>query len=457
MNRFLLFPLLVPLSASAQAQLPSSLAARFEKTLASPTFAHSTVGIQVKSLDSGKLLYSRNPNTSLMPASNLKLITGAAALALLGSEFRYETRVLRQGDDLVLQGAGDPSLDFERLKKLAAAVKEAGVTELTGKLILDASCFDEAPLGDGWQWDDEAFYFSAQVSGLCCDENVVPVTLKAGGVVETHPYLLVEKELTTISSKASSVSFDRKRGQNVVVIRGKLGTQTEPIREVVTVEDPAQFTGVRFLEALKLAAVVVPEMPVIVKGKAAAEASRLASDSSAPLRELAKRFMKPSDNLYGECFLKTIGYQKGKVGTSAEGARLVRAWLQSRRLDTGGFHQADGSGLSRMNLVTSKLLLGLLADQASEKAFYDALPIGGVDGTLRNRFKNTPAARNVRAKTGTLTGASSLSGYVRTKEGERLAFSILMNHYERAAGSGAARAAQDALVLTLLELPRRRK
>lgn len=456
MNRCALSLCLFLVAFPATAQLPKPLAQRMEKTLATPAFAHATVGVLVKSLDTGKVLFSKNPSTSLMPASNMKLVTSAAALALLGPEFQYETQVLQQGEDLVLKGSGDPSLDFARLKALAEAVKAAGVTELKGKLLLDATCFDEAVLGDGWQWDDEAFYFSAQVAGLCCDENVALVTVKPDGTVETLPYFTVESRLEKANGKERRVQLDRKRGQNTVVVSGVLGAQAEPVKEAVTVEDPTRFAGARFVEALKLVGVTVPDGLVIEKAKSATEATVVATDTSVPLKTLAKGFLKPSDNLFGECLLKTIGYKKGAAGTTAEGARLVREWLVSRKLDVGGFHQADGSGLSRMNLVTASLLLGILSDRTGDSVFYDALPIGGVDGTLRSRFKNTPAAGNVRAKTGTLTGASSLSGYLTTKAGEHLAFSILMNHYDRVNGSATARAAQDALVLTLLDLPKRR-
>lgn len=410
----------------------------------------------MKSLDTGKILYAKNPSTALLPASNMKLVTSSAALALLGPEFRYETRVLQQGDDLVLKGSGDPSLDFARLKTLAEAVKAAGMTALKGKLIVDATCFDEAVLGDGWQWDDETFYYSAQVAGLCCDENVASVTVKPEGTIETLPYFTVESRVEKATGKERRVVIERKRGQNAVVVSGVLGAQAEAVKEAVTVEDPARFAGVRFVEALKLAGVAVPDGLVIEKGKALLDAKPLALDQSVPLKELAKGFLKPSDNLFGECLLKTLGYQKGKAGTTAEGARLVQEWLASRKLDTGGFHQADGSGLSRMNLVTANLILGILTDRAEDKVFYEALPVGAVDGTLRGRFKNTPAAGKVRAKTGTLTGASSLSGYLTTNAGEHLAFAILMNHYERANGSATARAAQDALILTLMNLPKRR-
>lgn len=445
---------LAPLAAPFQA--PAPVTARLEKTLAAPALKTGFVGMRVVSLDSGKLLFERNSEKSLMPASNLKIVTCAASLALLGPSFTYTTEVYLSGDDLILKGSGDPSLDMARLQALAEAVKAAGVTELKGRLLYDASVFDTEALGEGWQWDDEDFYYSAQVSGLCCDENVAPVVVKPDGTIESSPYVSVENRLERTEGKERSVRIGRKRGQNTVVVSGKLGAQAEAVREAVTVEDPARFAAFRFAEALRKAGVTLPEAVVLEPGKVAPGGSPLARSVSKPLSQLVADFMKPSDNLFGECFLKTLGAVKGKSGSTGEGARIVREWLASKNLPLAGFYQADGSGLSRMNWVTPQLLIGILRDRAGDPAFRAAMPIGGVDGTLKNRFKNTPAQNNVRAKTGTLTGASSLSGYVTTKAGERLVFSILMNHYDRQAGSSTARALQDALVLTLLELPRKR-
>ncbi len=447
--------LLVPLQA------PASIKARLEKTLSAPCLKPATVGVRVVSLDTGKLLFERNPEKSLMPASNMKVVTCSAALALLGPSFTYTTGVYAVGDDLILKGGGDPSLDFARLQKLAEAVKAAGMTELKGKLLYDASVFDAEALGEGWQWDDEEFYYSAQVSGLSCDENVASITVKPGAIgespiFETSPYLTVENQAVTTAGKEQTLSISRKRGQNIVVITGKIGEKSDTKRTEITVEEPARFTAFRFAEALRAVGVTVGETIVLEPGKVPQGGMPLASSISKPLSQLAADFMKPSDNLFGECFLKTLGAIKGKAGSTVEGAKVVREWLKSRSIPTTGFYQADGSGLSRMNLVTAQLLIGILRDRAGDASFRAAMPIGGVDGTLKNRFKNTAAQNNVRAKTGTLTGASSLSGYVTSKAGERLAFSILMNQYDREAGASTARALQDALVLTLLDLPRKR-
>ena len=196
----------------------------------------------------------------------------------------------------------------------------------------------------------------------------------------------------------------------------------------------------------------------IGRGQVPPDAAMVAQKRSQPLSVLIKDFLKPSDNLYGELLLRTLGAEKKSRGTASGGASVVRELLNEAGADTGGWNMADGSGLSREDTVTPRQLMGVLAymdskvPSAVRTAFYDGLPVGGVDGTLRNRFKGTAAQGNVHAKTGSLSRVSSLSGYVTTKAGERLAFSILMNNYD---GSAAvARATQDQIVLALLDVPK---
>jgi serine-type D-Ala-D-Ala carboxypeptidase/endopeptidase (penicillin-binding protein 4) len=453
-------PSILPIVAiTAPADQTSSVIARIEKILSISELKHGIVGVCVRSLDSKKTLYSKNPDTSLMPASNRKIVTAAAALGILGPEFRYKTSVFRSGEDLVLKGSGDPSLDFARLQKLAEAIKAAGVTEVKGRLLGDATRFDDERLGDGWQWDDEPFYYSAQISGLNCDENVVSVRVQPGEkagdparITTSSGYASVLSTVVTTADKEAKLSFDRRRGHNELVVSGTIALTSKGQSEALTIEDPAIFALHRFSEALRNAGVIVPEDTKLERGTASTNAEpAIATSESAPLSELIKQFLKDSDNLYGECFFKTLSAS----GTVSAAQKALVDWLKSRGISPEGVVNADGSGLSRMNLVTARFISELLVDRASDLNFYNGLPIGGVDGTLKNRFKNTAAQRIVRAKTGTLTGASSLSGYLVTRSGERVVFSILMNNYERVGGASVVRAAQDALVLALFDWPKK--
>lgn len=421
--------------------------------LRSPALRHASVAVLVRSLDTHKTLLAHNPDAAAIPASNQKLVTGAAGLALLGPDFRWRTRLLRSGDTLYLVGSGDPSLDSARLRRLAddARAACAGAT----RLVVDATVFPGPPLGAAWQWDDEAFGFSAQISGLVSDGGVLGVTIapttvgEAARVTLASPYGEVVGTVQTIAGAQTALTLDRQRGRNTFVVGGTIGIDAKPFVDTVSVEEPARLTGT------KLAVALGTETLPIDSGTAPAEAQVVGESVSEPLAALLPRFLKPSDNNFGECLLRTIGAVKGKAGTDAEGLRLVRAWCAAQRLPMEGVALVDGSGLSMQNALTPRMLVALLERQAGNRAFVDALPVGGVDGTLAYRFKNTPAAGNVKAKTGTLTVGSSLSGYVTTRSGERLAFSILMNQFDRATGARAARAAQDALVLSLVDLPPR--
>jgi len=464
--------------------------ASVEKTLDAPLFQHASVGVLVRSLDTGQVLYVRNPDLALMPASNQKILTGAVALAKLGAEFRYRTILSHTGSvdrdgtlngDLYLKGSGDPSLDSERLLTMVRALKGKGIRKLNGRIVADASAFDARTLGSGWAWDNETYYYSAQVAGLNCDENVLLLEVRPGknvgdratvviggpnaeklGFAQSR-YVAVTNEVKTVAaaeSGSASVSAERVRGRNEVRLSGTMPAgAAQPQNVVVTVEDPALFAGTRLAELLPVGGVAVPSPDLlrVETGVTPAEAVEIAVDESPALPQLLKDFLKPSDNLYGEALLKTVGLKAEGKGTIAAGATALRKLLTEAGIDTGGLSVADGSGLSRMNTLTPRLVTDLLIHvwtkypPADRDAFVAALPEAGVDGTLRSRMKQTAAAGKVYAKTGTLTRVSALSGYLTAKSGERMVFSIVMNHYGGSAS--AARGAQDAIVLALTEVP----
>ncbi len=461
----LLLTLLLTLPALAQKPAPvtgKDIQSRIQKALQAPALQRASVGFLVKSLDrGGRTLFAVNPDAALMPASNMKVLTAASALGTLGPEFVFRTRVAKLADEeLALIGSGDPSLDDARLRDLASAVKDQGVTRVT-KILADASRFDEQLLGEGWQWDDESFGFSAQVSGLNVNGNVARLTVTPGGAdgekatVASDGYLKLVGEILTTEKGEGGARAERRRGLNEVILTGKVKAGSGPVGLSVTVEDPALYAAYRFVRALRDAGVSVDDDALLSAGVVPQGAATLAESASAPLAELTRRFLKSSDNLYGECFLKALGAEKKNApGTSEKGAAVVRAWLNGKKINAQGLVQADGCGLSRLDEVTPRLMVETLTAASALPGFAVALPVGGFDGTLSRRFVKTAAEGNVRAKTGTILGVSSLSGYVTTKAGEKLVFSILMNHFDRASGASVARQTQDAIVLALMDTPR---
>lgn len=454
---------------------------KISQVLAAPALKHASVGVLIRSLKSGTVLYERNADLALVPASNQKILTATAALRTLGPAFRYRTSVCTTAQpdgegtlrgDLFLRGSGDPSLSSERMGELARSIAQSGVKKVIGRIVGDGTAFDSQTLGSGWQWDDESYSYSPQVSGLNCDGNVVRVSVRpasrAGEPVSVlingrpageETYVAVENHALTVAGKNESgtpISIERARGMNRIVLSGSTPLGTVEQGDWVTVEDPSRFAASRFVLALEKAGVAVETPLWLDTGSTPPGAREIAVSESEPLTQLLKDFLKPSNNLYGEALLKTVGRGAAQTGTGriGEGQKQIANLLRAANIAPGGLHVSDGSGLSVQNTVTPRILCELLTYVDSrfspiERAtFTEGLPIGGVDGTLRGRFKGTPLAGNVRAKTGTLFGASSLSGYVTARSGERFAFSILMNH---SASSAEARKAQDAIVTALYE------
>jgi len=426
---------------------------------------HATAAVRVVSLDSGEVLYDRNPDLSLNPASNMKLVTSAAALTLLGPEHRYTTRVLASGapirgvlrGDLVLRGSGDPVLETPDLEKLADSLKAAGLRRVTGRLLADDFRYDDRRLGVGWNWGDEPFYYSAQISALTLNRNVAVVTLSPGEAVGDPLRIAVapvEGYLRVLSRAATSprggepdLSVTRERARNDVVVVGSLPVGAASVRREVTMEEPALWAAEVFRRLLS-------ERGVRVEGRtdraeAPPGAVELAAHTSRPLREIMPLFNKPSDNLIGELLLKELGVARRGQGTAAAGAEVIEGWLRESGIGAAGVRVADGSGLSRMDLLTARTVCALLlhADRQPWKDdFVASLPVAGVDGTLRNRFQGTAAARKVHAKTGTLRHVSALGGYATGPNGERRAFSILINGYP---GPGSAKRFEDLIGIAL--------
>jgi serine-type D-Ala-D-Ala carboxypeptidase/endopeptidase (penicillin-binding protein 4) len=434
---------------------------------------HATCAVRVLSLSRGEVLYERNPDLSLNPASNMKLLTSATALAKLGPEYRFNTRVLvtakaaedgSVAGDLVLQGGGDPVLETAHLEKLADGLKAAGIRKITGGLIVDDFRYDDERLGNGWNSDDEQYYYSAQISALSVNRNVMSVDISPGKEagapvqVQVRPvtdYLRVTAcPATGAAGTPTRIRVVRVRGKNEIRVSGTLGVDGSGIRDMpITMEEPELFAGALFRTLLG-------ERGIQIAGpgrraEAPKEATALASHQSVPLSEIAARLNKPSDNLIAEMLLKELGFACKQAGTAARGSEVVEGWLKELGIHTGGVRVNDGSGLSRLDLVTARAVSDLLvkADaQPWKEAFLHSLPVAGVDGTLRARMKETIAEKNVRAKTGTLMHVTALSGYVTTRKNERLVFSILINNYPGpSSGPTGSKRIEDAIAVALAE------
>jgi D-alanyl-D-alanine carboxypeptidase/D-alanyl-D-alanine-endopeptidase (penicillin-binding protein 4) len=303
------------------------------------------------------------------------------------------------------------------------------------------------------------YYYSAQISGLNLDENVLRVTVDPGRragdpvrvtVTPTDRYAkLIVQARTTEKGQPSALRITRDLGQNDILVEGTLavGAKPEDHRpEPITVENPTRFAAFYLMDRLARAGVEVTGG--IGEGETPTSGTtEVARHEGEPFSEVLKKLNKPSDNLVAECLLKTLGAVKGKTGSTAAGREVAEAWFKSIGFDMGGLDMTDGSGLSRENFVSPHnfaILLKTMASHPNGKVWIDSLPIAGVDGTLRNRMKGTPAAGNCVAKSGYVSSVTSLSGYVTTKDGERLLFTMLMNNHK--ARNAVATGVQDKIV-----------
>ncbi len=453
----------------------AELRGRITEILQKPELAQAMVGIKVASLDTGHILFEANANKLLRPASNMKLYTVAAALDRLSPDYRFITSVYARAKpdsagtvrgDLTIYGRGDPSIAarfnngnyFKGIDDLAARIVAAGVKRVEGDLVGDETYFTGPQYGAGWNWDDLQWWYGAEVSALTSNDNALDLSIKPGmqvgapAIVTTGP----PDPLLTIINKVTTAPKGTRRNLNAY---RALASDEMEISGSIALDDKGYSGGIGISRPALLFAYLLraslAQQGVVIKGKTRTipqpifETSAVAGGSglvelatlqSPPLSLIAAHTLKPSQNLYTELILRTLGKVVGPQPTSINtdrtsetaGIEVVRTFLGEAGVNGSPLSLNDGSGLSRNDMVTAEATLQLLTHMSRHRyatAFREALPIAGVDGTLRNRMKGTVAENNLRAKTGTLSAASSLSGFVTTAAGEELVFSIMVNNY----------------------------
>jgi serine-type D-Ala-D-Ala carboxypeptidase/endopeptidase (penicillin-binding protein 4) len=430
-------------------------------------------GVLVVSLDRGDTLFAHQPDTPLTPASNMKLYSTAAALYYLGPAYRFHTYLMADGavrggvihGDLVLYGTGDPAIGrgaagSAALRALADSLRLQGVHEITGDVVGDGSYFDERWIADGWAPYDRLAWYAPPVGSLSFAENRVVVHVgpgdRAGSAarVRTDPAthgLAVLNRVRTVATGETRVVV--RHGERALVIEGQIAARHRGVRHEIPVVDPANYAAAALHQALRERGIQVgggvrgaaAGMPA---GRAAGPADGrrvLAIHASAPLGELASVTNHVSHNLFAEQLTKAAGRAALGEGSFEAGARLILRFLaRDVGADTTSLRVLDGSGLSagsRLSARSTVRLLEFMAGADVADAFLASLPTAGDPRGLRRMF-GTPAADNLRAKTGTLRTVSSLSGYVRSADGERLAFSVIANDV---ADRPRAKATEDAI------------
>ena len=443
--------------------LPMDIAAILER----PELRSATIGLYAINLKTGSAIIKYNSNRACMPASNQKLLTAAAGLQLLGPDFTWKTDISQNGTTLHITFDGDPLLTRVQLTAAINAIKTS-ITEPITRIAIDDSRIQGDALGLAWQWDDIGLGFSAPVGAATIDKNVVVVTITPPATVLTPPRFEVADSILAIranatieeANPASATAPDVKKRLTItrnplrpeVEISGTVTAGAKPTTALVAVDNPTDAAFRIVNSILRESGLPVAANVQYARRPRQADDTLLTRITSKPLAQTLPDFLKPSDNLYGELLLRTIGRIDASPTTPASGIKRIQTWMTERGIPSDGVQPADGSGLSMWNTTTAEATVALLKDMSETKAFRDALPVGGIDGTLKARFPAPEHRGKVIAKTGTLSVASCLSGYATTAKGETIIFSILMNHFDRKAGSAAARRAQDDIVRTLLSL-----
>jgi D-alanyl-D-alanine carboxypeptidase/D-alanyl-D-alanine-endopeptidase (penicillin-binding protein 4) len=364
---------------------------------------------------------------------------------------QIEDGVLR--GDLFIRGGGDPTINTRNgvgasvFSSWVTAVRDAGVKSIEGRIIGDDQAFDDEGLGGGWAWDYLQYGYAAPVGALQYNEDIAELSVAPSAtagepaivrLTNGSGFTLLNRAVTGAPEATETIDYKRQLGTAVLEITGTIPAGGKPLTRGVAVVNPTVF----FAQAVK-DTLVAQGIPVsgeatdldLVAAESGVQRERrtIASTTSPPLRAMATVLMKVSQNLYAETFLKATGRAQGGLGTFAAGREAARATLTAWGIPENSYVLMDGSGLSRYNYVTAAAISAVLQHMYQDVKHRDALiatlPIAGRDGTISTRMRHTRAEGNAVAKTGSIANVRSLSGFVRTRDGEMVVFSILANDF----------------------------
>lgn len=408
-------------------------------------------------------MFSRDKFKLMNPASNMKVITTIAGLVFLGPEYTFNTGIGYKGKiengvlkgDIIIRGGCDPDFKLDSLVKIVEVVKNAGITKITGGILVDVSRKDSLFWGEGWMWDDDGAVTSPFMSALNINGNYVTVAVSPdanGGkpIVTTSPntkFFNIQNEATTGAGSTNlKVWRDYLGRTNTIFVKGNINRTTQAQVYYFNVWRPELYMAELVKEKLVSSGIQTTESTGIIYPDY--EYQKIYEFRHA-YKNLITPLNKKSDNLYAEMMLLALGGKSREKNISfSDGKKYIDSVIAWAGKTPGNYRIADGSGVSRYSAVSADLLTALISKLYFDNGelfniFYNSLPIAGVDGTLSSRMKNTVCFNNVRAKTGSLSGVSTLTGYVKGKSGDMLAFSILMQNFTGSAAK--ARAFQDKI------------
>jgi len=474
---------LAPAQASRQIDARTRLSQDLGQIFGAEALDHAHWAVAVASLKSGDTLYNLDANRLMVPASNQKILTVAAAAEQLGWNYRFSTRVLATGSvtegtlhgNLIVVGDGDPTINprhpdrWRAFDDWAAAIRAKGIMHVAGDVIGDDDAFAEPGWGMGWSWDDLPLGYGAAVGALQYNENQIEVvvgpsmTANARAILTTSPFgsgVLVENSVKTVpAGSETKIDVQRIAGTTFLDIRGQIASDARPVTLLAAVENPTRMYLNAFREALKRHGIDIGghmiDVDQLPEPLAFDEATELILDQSPPLSEIIDVTMKWSRNGYAETLLYALS-PTGDPATADKGLAALRETLSAWGVPPESYLARDGSGLSRYDLLSADALLKLLAALWSNpthgKPFLSTLPQAAVSGTLANRLRGTPADSRVFAKTGSMSNIRTLAGYTVTRDEEPLVFVFLVNNF--LAPSAEIDAVFDRALLRLVEFRR---
>ncbi len=472
-------PLFLTCALAASPATEQELVDRLQSILQSPELEGTRVGVHIRSLTDGRVLFDEGGDELFNPASNTKLLTTAAALEVLGPSYRFWTEVHRSPgmkdgvvERLYVTGEGDPTLTTEAVFGLVNEIALRGIEVVAGDLVVDDHFFDDVREGPGWEEETGDPAYAAPVGAFSVNFNTFVIRVTPGEVVGQPARVRVWPDVGLVDPVVDAVTRGRRTrsrlwagtkagrdGHIEVVVRGSIALDAHEGFEIRRrVHDPTRFAGEMMKSLLAMRGVEVRGK--VRRGEVPSDAVRVAGHASPPLATILSKLNKYSNNFIAEQILKTMGAEAtGAPGSWASGIDVLESFLDDLGVPSDRYVLGNGSGLNDVNRVTPALVTLLLA-RMNERfevrpEFIASLATAGLSGTIHRRFEDTPAETRLRAKTGSLTGVSALSGYVLTSSDELLAFSIMMNDYRGRARSmwkiqdriGVALARHDAGII----------
>ena len=431
------------------------LVSGIEKVISHPFFNKTIIAIDVFDLTDSVSLFSNNEKLLLRPASNMKLLTSAAALFNLSEDYYFQTDLFHTGviegttlyGDIYVVGGFDPDFTEQDLDSLGRVVKSLGIKSITGGIYGDTSKKDSLYWGKGWMWDDDPEPSAPYLSSLNINDNSIEVFVEGGSVdspadvtlIPNTDYVIVENNSVTVSSNTSEdflVTRDWVDRKNTILVEGTVSKtavldSSEHLSKINLLY-PEKYFLILFREKLERENINI-EKPIDIKNLP--ENAVYLTSINRSIDTVLSDLNKESDNLNAEMLIYSMAYKgSGTPATADNGIAAMKRFIDTLGFNSENYSIADGSGVSHYNLVSAELLLELLKymyfnQKDLFELFYNSLAVAGVDGTLKNRMKNTSAQNKVHAKTGTLNGVSNLSGYVTSKNDHLFAFSILIQNF----------------------------